>query len=99
MDEQAERVEAEEIAAKTINNTLGTLVVCLNAAVEDGVIAEAGKRGRGGLREGRRGKAGAGTTSRPQGGSPPSGARARRAAGSVLAVRSARRLPYDNSRL
>jgi len=39
MDEQAEAVEAGEIAAKTINNTLGTLVVCLNAAVKDRVIA------------------------------------------------------------
>lgn len=39
MDEQAEMVEAGEIAAKTINNTLGTLVVCLNAAVKDRVIA------------------------------------------------------------
>ncbi|MGO9321840.1 MAG: tyrosine-type recombinase/integrase [Solirubrobacteraceae bacterium] len=39
MAEQAERVEAGEIAAKTINNTLGTLVVCLNAAVKDRVIA------------------------------------------------------------
>jgi integrase len=39
MEEQAEKVEAEEIAAKTINNTLGTLVVCLNAAVKDRVIA------------------------------------------------------------
>ncbi|HEY7961291.1 MAG TPA: hypothetical protein VID29_05150, partial [Solirubrobacteraceae bacterium] len=39
MQERAEQVEAEEIAAKTINNTLGTLVVCLNAAVKDRVIA------------------------------------------------------------
>jgi integrase len=39
MAEQAERVEAGEIAAKTINNTLGTLVVCLNAAVKERVIA------------------------------------------------------------
>jgi integrase len=39
MDEQGERVEAGEIAAKTINNTLGTLVVCLNAAVKDRLIA------------------------------------------------------------
>jgi integrase len=39
MEEQAEAVEAEEVAAKTINNTLGTLVVCLNAAVKDRVIA------------------------------------------------------------
>src|ERR1019366_7684463 len=35
----AEQVAAEEVAAKTVNNTLGTLVVCLNAAVEDGLIA------------------------------------------------------------
>jgi integrase len=35
----AERVEAEEVAAKTVNNTIGTLVVCLNAALEDGLIA------------------------------------------------------------
>jgi integrase len=39
MDEQAEAAEAGEIAAKTINNTLGTLVVCLNAAVKDRVLA------------------------------------------------------------
>ncbi|HEY3946161.1 MAG TPA: site-specific integrase, partial [Solirubrobacteraceae bacterium] len=39
MADQADRVEAGEIAAKTINNTLGTLVVCLNAAVKDLVIA------------------------------------------------------------
>jgi integrase len=39
MEQQAEAVEAEEVAAKTINNTLGTLVVCLNAAVKDRVIA------------------------------------------------------------
>ncbi len=39
MGEQAERVEAGKVAAKTINNTLGTLVVCLNAAVKDRVIA------------------------------------------------------------
>ena len=38
MDERAEAMEAEELAPKTINNTLGTLVVCLNAAVEDGLI-------------------------------------------------------------
>jgi integrase len=38
MAEQAEKVEAGEIAAKTINNTLGTLVVCLNAAVKDRVL-------------------------------------------------------------
>ncbi len=39
MAEQAEAVGGEEIAPKTVNNTLGTLVVCLNAAVEDGLIA------------------------------------------------------------
>ena len=39
MAEQAEAVEAGEIAAKTVNNALGTLVVCLNAAVEDGLLA------------------------------------------------------------
>lgn len=39
MDEQAEAVEAGDYAAKTINNTLGTLVVCLNAAAKDRVIA------------------------------------------------------------
>jgi integrase len=39
MADQADRVEAGEIAAKTINNTLGALVVCLNAAVKDLVIA------------------------------------------------------------
>lgn len=39
MEEEAEKVEVGEIAAKTINNTLGTLVVCLNAAVRDRVIA------------------------------------------------------------
>ncbi len=39
MVDQADSVEAGEVAAKTINNTLGTLVVCLNAAVKDRVIA------------------------------------------------------------
>ncbi len=39
MDEWVEAVEADELAPKTVNNTLGTLVVCLNAAVEDGLIA------------------------------------------------------------
>ena len=38
MDEWVEAMEAEELAPKTINNTMGTLVVCLNAAVEDGLI-------------------------------------------------------------
>jgi len=37
--ELAEEVEAGELAAKTVNNALGTLVVCLNSAVEDGVLA------------------------------------------------------------
>lgn len=37
--ELAEAVEAGDIGAKTVNNTLGTLAVCLNAAVEDGLIA------------------------------------------------------------
>jgi integrase len=36
--EQAEAVEAGEVAAKTVNNALVTLVVCLNDAVEDGLI-------------------------------------------------------------
>jgi integrase len=35
----AERVEAGEISGKTVNNTLTTLSVCLNAAVKDGLIA------------------------------------------------------------
>lgn len=39
MEIWVEAMEAEELAAKTINNTLGTLVVCLNAAVEDGLMA------------------------------------------------------------
>ncbi len=39
MDQWTEAMEAEELAPKTINNTLGTLVVCLNAAVEDGLMA------------------------------------------------------------
>jgi integrase len=39
MDGWAEAIEAGELAAKTINNTLATLVVCLNAAVEDGLLA------------------------------------------------------------
>jgi integrase len=37
--ELAEEVEAGELAPKTVNNALGTLVVCLNSAVEDGVLA------------------------------------------------------------
>jgi integrase len=39
MEGRAESVEAGEVAAKTINNTLGSLVVCLNTAVKDSVIA------------------------------------------------------------
>lgn len=37
--DMAARVDAGEIAPKTVNNTLATLVVCLNQAVEDGHIA------------------------------------------------------------
>jgi integrase len=37
--ELAEEVGAGELAAKTVNNALGTLVVCLNAAVEDGLLS------------------------------------------------------------
>jgi integrase len=37
--ELAGEVETGELAAKTVNNALGTLVVCLNSAVEDGVLA------------------------------------------------------------
>lgn len=36
--DQAEAAEAGELATKTINNALVTLVVCLNDAVEDGLI-------------------------------------------------------------
>jgi hypothetical protein len=39
MDEWVEAMEADELRPKTINNTLGTLVVCLNAAVEEGLMA------------------------------------------------------------
>jgi integrase len=39
MEDQATAAEAGDVAAKTINNTLGTLVVCLNAAVKERVIA------------------------------------------------------------
>jgi len=35
MDQMTEAMEAEELAPKTINNTLGTLVVCLNAAIKE----------------------------------------------------------------
>jgi integrase len=39
MESWAEAMEADELAPKTINNTLATLVVCLNGAVADGLIA------------------------------------------------------------
>jgi integrase len=39
VEDLAASVQSGEIAPKTVNNTLGTLVVCLNAAVEDGLIA------------------------------------------------------------
>jgi integrase len=39
IESQGERVEAGEVAAKTVNNALGALVVCLNAAVKQRVIA------------------------------------------------------------
>jgi hypothetical protein len=35
----AEAVEAGDLAVKTVNNALGTLVVCVNDAVDDGLIA------------------------------------------------------------
>lgn len=38
VSEQADAVQAGDLAAKTVNNTLVTLVVCLNDAVEDGLI-------------------------------------------------------------
>jgi integrase len=38
METCAETVAEEEIAPKTINNALGTLVVCLNAAVKEGIL-------------------------------------------------------------
>lgn len=37
--ELGEAVEADGLSAKTVNNALGTLVVCLNSAVEDGLLA------------------------------------------------------------
>jgi integrase len=40
MDRWIEALEGGTIAPKTINNSLGTLVVCLNSAVEDGLIAK-----------------------------------------------------------
>lgn len=39
MEACAEEVADEEISAKTINNALGTLVVCLNAAVKEPIIS------------------------------------------------------------
>jgi integrase len=39
MDGWVEAMDTGELAPKTINNTLGTLVVCLNDAVEDAQIA------------------------------------------------------------
>ncbi|MGO8907109.1 MAG: tyrosine-type recombinase/integrase [Solirubrobacteraceae bacterium] len=39
MEQEAEAVQAGEVAPKTVNNALGTLVVCLNVAVKDRVIA------------------------------------------------------------
>lgn len=39
MDRWTEAMEAEELAPKTINNSLGTLVVCLNAAAADSLMA------------------------------------------------------------
>jgi hypothetical protein len=37
--ELAEDVEAGELSPKTVNNALGTFVVCLNSVVEDGLLA------------------------------------------------------------
>ena len=37
--ELAEEVDAGELSAKTVNNALGTLVVCLNSAVDDGLLS------------------------------------------------------------
>lgn len=39
MDTWAEALSDGALAAKTINNTLATLIVCLNAAAEDGLVA------------------------------------------------------------
>jgi len=38
MDEWVETMEHGALAPKTVNNTIGTLVVCLNGAVEDGLL-------------------------------------------------------------
>jgi integrase len=35
----ADKVDAGDVAPKTFNNALGTLVVCLNSAVQDGLLA------------------------------------------------------------
>jgi hypothetical protein len=40
MDRMVEDLEAGELAPKTINNTLGTLIACLNAAAKDKLIVE-----------------------------------------------------------
>jgi hypothetical protein len=39
MAKLTEAIKTSNLAAKTVNNALGTLVVCLNAAVEDGLLA------------------------------------------------------------
>jgi integrase len=39
MEQWIEAMEADDLAPKTVNNTVGTLVVCLNTALEDGLIA------------------------------------------------------------
>jgi integrase len=39
MDHWVQSVEGQELSPSTVNNSLGVLVVCLNAAVEDGLIA------------------------------------------------------------
>jgi hypothetical protein len=38
MADLAERATSGDIAVKSVNNALGTLVVCLNGAPEDGLI-------------------------------------------------------------
>jgi Phage integrase, N-terminal SAM-like domain len=50
MDAWTEMIEADNVAPKTINNTLATLVACLNAATEDGLIASNPRPGCGGCR-------------------------------------------------
>ena len=39
VSEPADRIEAGELATKTVNIVLGTLAVCRNAAFDDGVLA------------------------------------------------------------